>query len=129
MIWEEPHPRHLPSVEEQALVTAEIHSLAGQISELTEQIRQLSQARDKLQQDLRNRQAFLAPFRRLPQDVLYIIIGYYAEGDPANSNLARKLSTVCTSMRDAVNGMKSLWNNIKLESKEGFRYLDEVGSG
>jgi hypothetical protein len=103
MVWTPPHPRRLPTAWEIDENRAKIRELDAKIADLKEQI-------EKLQGDRSICVSFLSPFRRLPAEILCEIV-LHAVGERQSPV---RLSGVCASMRDAVIGMKQLWNTIYL---------------
>jgi hypothetical protein len=115
MGWTAPHPRRRPDpaeIEEERRKIEEldqhIGNLADQIAELTQLRLALEQERLGLEQERLNRQSFIAPFRRMPTEILCEIAGHAVrQGTPQ-----LLLNQICSVMRDAVNGFKAFWNHI-----------------
>ncbi|KAG8815203.1 hypothetical protein FRC17_000832 [Serendipita sp. 399] len=78
--------------------------------ELTSQIHALQIRVAQLEQERAQRVSFIAPFRRLPQEIIARIAEICIElGDSPTV-----LNRVCSSMRSAVNGMRELWGTIHI---------------
>jgi hypothetical protein len=106
--WTEPHPRRLPSALEIEETHAKVQQLDAEIIDLQSQISLLQDRVHKLEEERSQRISFIAPFRRLPPEILVRIVELCVNaGDPASI-----LNSVCSSMRKAVNGMKVLWGTI-----------------
>lgn len=97
MPWTEPHPQRLPSSAEYLEAKRAIGELESKIAQLKQELRVLEWERDR-------RVSFIAPFHRLPIDILCEIASQYVQmrGSPAI------LGQVCHSLREAVNGHKAL---------------------
>jgi hypothetical protein len=108
--WTEPHPRRLPSALEIEETHATVLQLDAEISHLQSQISLLRDRVHKLEVERSQRVSFVAPFRRLPPEILVRIVELCINaGDPASI-----LNSVSSSMRNAVNGMKVLWGTIHI---------------
>lgn len=102
--------RRLPSAEEIRSTLREVDELDGELRTLTSQIKFLQQRVSELQEKRAQRISFIAPFRRLPQDILVKVARICIDaGDSPND-----LNRICSSMRQAVNSMKALWGTIHL---------------
>jgi len=97
----QPHLKHLPTPAEVEETLAEISLIDGQIEAFRAQI-------SALQKERAHKMSFIAPFRRLPSELLYAIMEEYMHqgGDP------RVLAQTCSTFLDAIHGMKSLWSSI-----------------
>jgi hypothetical protein len=108
--WKEPHPRRLPSTEEIQETRVVVEQLEDELSSLSREIELLQHKVSQLQKERAQRISFIAPFRRLPPEILAKIAQICIDaGDSPNT-----LNRVSSSMRLAVNGMKSLWGTIHL---------------
>lgn len=103
MPWTKPHPRRLPTSNEYKENERIIKELESKINQLKQEIEDLEWERDK-------RRSFVAPFRRLPCDILCEIASHFVQerGSP------QTLNQTCFSLREAVNGHKRLWSKIFL---------------
>ncbi|KAG8761077.1 hypothetical protein FRC14_007858 [Serendipita sp. 396] len=108
--WAEPHPRRLPSLEETRQSKDHVSHLDTEIEELTSQICALQLRVAQLEQERAQRISFIAPFRRLPEEILARIAELCIESGGSPTVLNR----VCSSLRTAVNGMKELWGTIHI---------------
>lgn len=108
--WTEPHPRRLPTEEEALETRLAIERLDNEIQDATNQIRALQSHLESVQTARARKISFIAPFRRIPQELLARIAEFcIEEGDsPAI------LNAVCSSFRSAVNGMQKLWCTIHI---------------
>lgn len=108
--WVEPHPRRLPTSLEIEETHATVQQLDSEIDDLVVQISRLQDRVRQLKQERAQRLSFVAPFRRLPPELLVPIVELCINaGDPPTV-----LNSVCSSMRTAVNGMKRLWGTIHI---------------
>ena len=108
--WTEPHPRRLPSALEIEETHTRVQQLDAEISNLFSQISLLQERVHTLEVERSQRISFIAPFRRLPSEILVKIVELCINaGDSPGI-----LNSVCSSMRKAVNGMKVLWGTIHI---------------
>jgi hypothetical protein len=108
--WTEPHPRRLPSALEIEETHATVQKLDAEIIDLQSQISLLQDRVRKLEEERSQRISFVAPFRRLPPEILVKVVELcVSAGDSASI-----LNSVCSSMRKAVNGMQVLWGTIHI---------------
>jgi hypothetical protein len=111
MQWTAPHPRRRPYPGEIEDGKHKIAELDPQIANLTNQIEELTKLRHSLEQERRNCQSFIAPFNRMPTEIL-CEIAWHAVGQETSPSL---LNQICAPMRDAVNGFKAFWNHIYIK--------------
>lgn len=97
------HPTRLPSLEESALARQKIVWLNAQIFYLRNLLANLEHERD-------NCRSFIAPIRRLPPELLCQIAEHYDQ----LGGCVQLLSTVSSSFRCALVGIKRLWRKIIL---------------
>jgi hypothetical protein len=106
MEWMDTYPQRLPTPEEILQIKEEIQSMDSEIASLQIYL-------SRLKKDRENKAAFIAPFRRLPLEILGEIARFSLEmGEPPST-----LNTICSSMRAAVNGMKALWTTMHYHTK------------
>jgi hypothetical protein len=110
MEWREPHPRRIATPAEVRENKRQIQALDDQIKEITGTNERPTQEILQLQQERANRLSFIAPYRRLPTEVLAEIARYCVREGMKPS----KLNQVDTAMRYAVNGFKAFWSSIFL---------------
>jgi hypothetical protein len=108
MEWTAPHPPRRPYPAEIEEGRHKIEELDQQIAYLTNQTKEPTRLRLHLEQERRNCESFIAPFRRMPTEIL-CEIAWHAVWQ-GTSRLV--LNQICALMRDAVNGFKALWNYI-----------------
>jgi septal ring factor EnvC (AmiA/AmiB activator) len=108
--WKEPHPRRLPSLEEISSTRTSIVELDNELNDLRVQIEQLESRVAVLQNERENQVSFIAPFRRLPQELLANIAKICIRTGDSPSNL----NQVCHSFRMAVNSINHAWSTIHL---------------
>lgn len=113
--WQEPHPQRLPSPGEIADNLVKIQEAKLRIKELTKQIRELERTRFTAQCDHDNRVSFIAPFRRLPEEILHEIAAHCLE--MKDGTKPWELNQVNKAMRTAVNGLKGLWSTIWIKAQ------------
>jgi hypothetical protein len=113
MQWTAPHPRRHPYPAEIQEGKRKIEELNPQIANLTNQIEELNKLRLLLEQERQNCQSFIAPFNRMPTEILCEIACHAV--DQETSPLL--LNQICAPMRDAVNGFKALWNHIYIRGR------------
>jgi len=114
MTWRPPHPRRLPTGQEIRDNQYRIWEINTQVDELTTKIDGLVQLRLTLQQEADNRKSFITSFRRLPAEILCAIAWqswHHAEVSPTI------LNQVNATMREAVNGFKALWTEIRITTR------------
>lgn len=110
MDWTRAHPKRLPTAAEYTANATRMADIDNKIETVNAQIRELEKERLNLQLERANRVAFVAPFRRLPPEIICNITVKYLElGESLYT-----LTNVCSSMRDAINGFKSLWSTISI---------------
>lgn len=114
MTWKEPHPKRLPLPEEIKENKTRVEELISQVAIINRNIDKLFKRRSQLQREISERRSFLAAFRRLPPEILSEIALRCVEGGGSPS----QLNQICTSMRDAVNGTKSLWAKMYLACRK-----------
>jgi hypothetical protein len=112
MVWIEPHPTRLPSLAEIAESRAIIRDADLKIVALTNQIASLEKLRSNLQTTRDNQASFIAPFRRLPPELLEEIALYYI--GEQESRGAGVIDQVCSSLREVVLRMKWIWQTIRI---------------
>lgn len=110
MGWTAPHPRRRPNPAEIEEGRRKIEELDRQIANAAEQIEEIDQLKCALQQERRNCQSFIAPFQRMPTEILCEIARHavYELTPPM------LLNQICSAMRDAVNGFKAFWKHINI---------------
>jgi hypothetical protein len=120
MTWVEPHPTHLPSPEEITEGRAIIRDADLKIVALSSQIDGLERLRSNLQTIRDNQTSFLAPFRRLPPELLEEIALYYIDAQEFRGVGA--LDQVCSLLREVVLRMKWIWKRIHIVHKDRSHY-------
>lgn len=126
--WVGPHPRRIPTAEEVRGILREVEELDGELKTLRGQILFLERRVSDLQDKRAKRVSFISPYRRLPQELLIKIATIYIDegGSP------HTLNRVSSSMREAVNSIKSLWGTIHIVPyRSGKRHVtdDEESHG
>ena len=106
MAWIDPNPSRIPTV-------VELYENKLRIKKLDDRIMQLTEELERCQDERDGRRRFIAPFRRLPHELLCEIASHGL--DMGQSPLT--LSHVCVSSRRALSGMKSLWTRIVLRDR------------
>lgn len=119
---ERPHPERLPTQHEIDENTSSIQDLDRRIAALTIQIEALDSIRCRLERERNVKASFIAPFRRLPPEILGEIAVQYQQ---LGGSLI-VLTSVSSNIRRAVVCMKTLWSNLHIiDSREGFEpYFD-----
>jgi hypothetical protein len=108
MSWRELHPRHIPSNAEVREQQWQIQGLDHQIEAAMASTEGSAQVVIELRQERANRVSFIAPFRRLPIEILCEVAWQCAKQGTKPS----VLNQVNEAMRYAVNGFKALWANL-----------------
>jgi len=108
MEWTAPHPRRCPYPAEIEEARRKTEELDLQIANITNQINELTKIQLSLERERSNYQSFIAPFNRMPTEIICEIARHAVR--QSTSPLA--LSRICGHMRDAVMGFKALWNHI-----------------
>lgn len=106
MDWNQSHPRRIPSSEEMKDNKRIIAELDRKITSLQAELTALLRERER-------RASFLAPFRRLPTEILCEIVQYSRD---AGVSLF-VLNQINSTLREAVNGMSFLWNWLHLSPR------------
>jgi hypothetical protein len=112
MAWTEPHPTRLPSPKEIAEGRAIIRDADVKIEGLSRQIEALNKQRSRFQTIRDNQASFIAPFRRLPPEILEEISLYYMDAQKFRGDGV--LDQVCSSLRAVVLRMKWIWKKIRI---------------
>lgn len=115
MEWQEPHPQRLPTSAEIANNLIKIQEAKKRMQQLTLQIQDLERARNAVQRDHDNRVSFIAPFRRLPEEILREIATYCRETEEGLK--LWEFNSINKATRIAINGMKSLWSTIWIKPR------------
>jgi hypothetical protein len=108
MEWHEPHPRRIATPAEVGENRRQIQALDDQIKAMTGKNEGPNQELLGLEQERANLQSFIAPYRRLPTELLGEIAWHCVQEGMKPS----KLNQIDTAMRYAVNGFKALWSSI-----------------
>lgn len=103
MAWIDPNPKRLPT-------PVELYENKLRIKKLDDRITHLNEELERCQDERNGRRRFIAPFRRLPHELLCEIASQGLE--MGQSPL--KLSHACVASREALIGMKGLWTRIVL---------------
>lgn len=116
MLWKESHPCRLPTPDELQDNRSKICDADVQITALTSQINALQKLLEDIQRDRELRASFIAPFRRLPPEIIgEIALHCIHAGSPG----PQILNQVSVSMRITINSTKALWSKIWTNSKKG----------
>ena len=120
MVWVEPHPTRLPSPEEITEGRAIIRDADLKIAAFSSQIDGLERLRSNLKTIRDNQASFLAPFRRLPPELLKEIALYHI--DTQEFRGVGALDQVCSSLRAVVLRMKWIWERIHIIHEDRSHY-------
>jgi hypothetical protein len=112
MSWCEPHPRRNATAAEVEQNSRKIRALDQNI-EAQEDNHDAIHKRIELPEEQANRQSFIAPFYRLPTEILCEIALHCVNGGMKPTDL----NQINAAMRSAVNGYKALWASIYFASK------------
>jgi hypothetical protein len=108
MAWCEPHPRRNATPDEVQETKRQIQALDDQIKAMIRKIHGYAQELVQLRQERANRLSFIAPYRRLPPEILGEIAWHCVEQRMKPYNL----NQIDAAMRYAVNGFRALWSSI-----------------
>jgi hypothetical protein len=117
-----PHPRRLPNEAEVQQCKAIITEMDKDINVLELQMEKLNERLQDLKRKRANHVSYLAPFRRLPAEIL-CKIGVLCLH---NEDSITTITSIHSSIRDAMIGMPSLWRYIRLVEKSSGRDNEEV---
>jgi hypothetical protein len=121
-----PHPRKLPTDAEVHQCKTIIAEIGRGIRDIEAEIENLKRRIGKLNRKRSNYNSYIAPFRRLPIEIL----GEIAILCTTNGDSITKMTSIHSSLRDAIIGMPSLWRYICLTAGSGhgcaFNYCDKV---
>lgn len=110
--WREPHPRRAPTLDEIREYKQEVLDLNKRLESMVGDTDNSARLRLELERERANLQSFIAPFNRLPTEILSEIARY-----GVRLRISRfTLSQISSSMRDAVIGFKTLWSTIVVTS-------------
>jgi hypothetical protein len=113
-----PHPRRLPNEAEVQQCKSIITEMDRDIDVLEIQIEKLNARLQDLKRKRANHVSYLAPFRRLPVEILCKIGMLCLQND---RNVI-KITSIHSSLRDAMIGIPTLWRHIRLiEAKSSKR--------
>jgi hypothetical protein len=112
-----PHPRRLPDEVEVRHCKAIITEIDKDIDALELQMEKLNERLQDLKRKRANHVSFLAPFRRLPAEIL-CKIGVLCLH---NEDSITTITSIHSSLRYAMIGMPSLWRYIRLVEKSSRR--------
>jgi hypothetical protein len=109
-----PHPKQLPTAVEIQYSTMIINDMDESIGNLKTKIHELQVRLQGLQRKRENYASYIAPFRRLPAEILSEIVrmGLYDGG------YILDLAHINSQFRDAVFGTRSIWRHIRLSSDD-----------
>jgi hypothetical protein len=120
-----PHPRHCPTVAEISFSKKLTQDLDREIAEIEEEISdiqkrlQLLQGRIKpLQRKRDNHASYISPFRRLPTEIIRIIVHMCLGGGVKLGVMTQ----ICGTIRDIVTGMSDIWSRITLDPESWDEY-------
>jgi hypothetical protein len=108
MAWREPHPRRIATPDEVQENKRQIQALDDQINAMIRATDGSAQELLQLQQERANRLSFIAPYRRLPTEILSEIAWHCVHKGIKPSDL----NQIDAAMRYAVNGFRALWSRI-----------------
>jgi hypothetical protein len=117
-----PHPRRLPTHAEAQQYKATIADMDKDIKTIEIQMEKLNERLQDLKRKRANHVSYLAPFRRLPAEIL-CKIGVLCLH---NEDSITKITSIHSSLRYAMIGMSSLWRYIRLVEKSSRRDNEEV---
>jgi hypothetical protein len=107
-----PHPRHAPSTTEIQTCKSVVDDLERSIKRIRDEINRLELQIKPLQQRRDNYLSYIAPLRRLPPEILSMIIMLCLKDDVDLSVLNQS----CGTIRDAVLETTTIWRSIRLLS-------------
>jgi hypothetical protein len=113
-----PHPRHCPTKDEISSSKRFIRDLDQQIESLKGEINILQARLQTLQRDRENHESYISPLRRLPPEILGLIVRTCLK----KSIELSILNQTCGTIRDIINGTPTFWNNISLYPHYPYRY-------
>ncbi|CAG8700103.1 4243_t:CDS:2, partial [Acaulospora colombiana] len=120
-----PHPRQFPSEDDIRQTKLIIGQLDRKIEDLENDIKKLQTQLQQVQRKRTNYASYISPLRRLPTELLSMIIKIYLKEFGEITTIA----SVCSRLREVVLGMAGFWSNISLrdiEPKEGGHYMRRI---
>jgi hypothetical protein len=108
-----PHPRRLPTHAEAQQYKAIIADMDKDIKNIEIQMEKLNEQLQDLKRKRANHVSFLAPFRRLPAEIL-CKIGVLCLH---NEDSITTITSIHNNLRSAMIGMPSLWRRIRLTAR------------
>ncbi|PVF94869.1 hypothetical protein CPB86DRAFT_625990 [Serendipita vermifera] len=122
-----PHPRKLPNNVEVRECKAAISVLDQNIEDIRMQMQKLEKQLEDLDQKRANYLSYISPFRWLPVEIL----GEIADICLYNGTNITTLTSIHSTLRNAIIGMQSLWRHVRLMAKStvyvralSYDYLD-----
>jgi hypothetical protein len=116
-----PHPRRLPNEAEVQQCKAIIIEVDKDINALELQVEKLNGRLQDLKRKRANHVSYLAPFRRLPVEILCKIGMLCLQND---RNVI-KITSIHSSLRDAMIGNQTLWRHIRLIEAKSSKHNDK----
>ncbi|PVF94873.1 hypothetical protein CPB86DRAFT_626007 [Serendipita vermifera] len=110
-----PHPKRLPNSAEIRQCKVAIAELDQNMQNILSQIQKLEEPLEDLAQRRANYASYIASFRRLPVEILSEIVVLSVQ----NGTSILTLTSIHSSLRDAILGMSSLWRSIRLLRNTG----------
>ncbi|PVG01774.1 hypothetical protein CPB86DRAFT_57900 [Serendipita vermifera] len=105
-----PHPRRLPSEIDVRYTKSLIGHLDRKMEDLENDISKLQTQLQQIQHKRVNLASYICPLRRLPTELLSVIIGIYLKQYGEITIIA----SVCSRLREVALGMAGVWSNISL---------------
>lgn len=118
-----------PNPSESENMRTEIHGYLSLISHLDQEVSRvktllvdLQASRRALQSHVTQCKAILSPVRRLPAEIVGLLLSYAVDFEPwtsfAYQGAALRLGQICRSWRDVINTTSRIWSLINLELNE-----------
>ncbi|PVG01773.1 hypothetical protein CPB86DRAFT_57893 [Serendipita vermifera] len=112
-----PHPRHFPSKDDIRHTKLIIGHLDRKIEDLESDISKLQAQLQQIQRTRVNYASYISPLRRLPTELLSVIIDIYLKQYGEITIIA----SVCSRLREVALGMAEVWSDIKLLELKSMR--------
>jgi hypothetical protein len=119
-MWSPADKRAIPSKEDSIQANIAIKHVKIEIEETEVQLAQIQLKLDMLRKDLAEREAWLAPIRKLSHDELTIIFNMCAED---NWTALICLAAVCGTWRDAILANSQAWSCIHLSPSRALKLV------
>jgi hypothetical protein len=122
-----PHPKQLPTAVEIQYATLVINDLDKGIGSLKTKIHELQVQLQGLQKKRKNYLSYIAPFRRLPAEIVSEIVWMWLY----DGGYILDLAHINSQFRNAVFGTRSIWRHIRLTSEDDppfwfYRFVSQI---